>query len=141
AVAPREETLVLAPRRWDRVTENPSAPATAVSPATLTVMVLLASPTAKLSVPDGNTPPTKSAASAGGPLTAQSTLEAPLRSPVRDTVKVNGVAPELPSALSASVAGVDRAGAAGMWSLRMAPGGGGGPVRGRGLGAGGRAVA
>ena len=36
-----------------------------LSPATLTVMVLLVSPAAKLTVPVGNTPPVKSAAAAG----------------------------------------------------------------------------
>ena len=50
---------------FDRVSVKPSVDSTAVSPATLTVMVLLVSPAAKLTVPVGNTPPAKSAAVAG----------------------------------------------------------------------------
>src|SRR5205807_1782386 len=55
-------------------------------------------------VPDGRTPPVKSAALAGLPplpVTAQLAEEAPVVRPDRATVKVNAVLPALPSALLA----------------------------------------
>ena len=50
---------------FDSVTVKFSPGSTVLSPATLTVIVLLVSPAAKLTVPVGNTPPVKSAAVAG----------------------------------------------------------------------------
>ena len=91
----------------DRVTVKVSLPSTWVSPATLTVMTFELSPAAKLTRPDGSTPPVKSAPSTPAPLTAQWALSAPLRSPTRVTVKVNAVLPDWPSALSALVAAID----------------------------------
>ena len=64
----------------DRVTVKFSADSTVLSPATLTVMVFVASPAAKLTVPVGNTPPAKSAAAAGLaplPVTAKAAVDAP----------------------------------------------------------------
>ena len=58
-------------------------------------------------MPVGTTPPVKSAALTAGPVTAHWALAAPLRSPVRVTVKVNGELPDWPSALSALVAAID----------------------------------
>ncbi len=52
------------PEALESVTENPSSGSAAVSPLTLTVMVLAVSPAAKLTVPPGSVPP-KSAALAG----------------------------------------------------------------------------
>ena len=46
-------------------TVKPSSDSTVLSPATSTVMVLLLSPAAKLTVPVGSTPPTKSLPEAG----------------------------------------------------------------------------
>ena len=60
---------------------------------TFTVIVWVATPAAKLTVPDG-TPPAKSAGLAelaSPPITCQFTLDVPDRSPLRVTVKVNGV--------------------------------------------------
>jgi hypothetical protein len=65
------------------------------------VIVAELAPAMKLTVPDGRTPPTKSAALAGfAPVavTAQATLDAPLRSPARVTVWTKFVVPALPSA-------------------------------------------
>jgi len=64
-------------------------------------MVLLVSPAAKLTVPVGSALPTKSDVLTGlapNPVTAQFADDAPLVSPVRETVNVNAVDPELPSA-------------------------------------------
>ena len=75
-----------------------------MSPNPLTVIVAVASFGPKITFPAGSTPPAKSAALAGVPplpVTAKSTLAAADKSPKRDTVKVNGVEPELPSALLA----------------------------------------
>ena len=114
--------LILVPAEaLDRVTVKPSLGSTVPSPATLTVMVLLVWPAAKLSVPKGSAPPAKSAAFAGRPplpVTAQWTLLVPVVPPERVTVKVNGVLPILPSCLG----GVGRAiaGAEGS-SLTMVP--------------------
>ena len=55
-------------------TVKPSSGSTVLSPATNTVMVLLVSPAAKVTVPEGSAPPTKSAAAAElvpEPVTAQ----------------------------------------------------------------------
>ena len=49
----------------------------------------------------------KSASKTSDPVTAQPTLVLPLRSPVRVTVKVKGVAPRSPSLLSALAAAID----------------------------------
>ena len=70
-------------------------------------MVCERTPGSNVSVPDGNTPPTKSAplaAEVPEPVTAKSTVADWLVSPERVTVKVNGVEPVLPSALAALVA-------------------------------------
>jgi len=83
---------------------KPSLGSKVVSPCTLTVTVALAAPAAKLTVPEGSTPPTKSVPLAGLlplPVTAQLAEDVAERSPVRVTVKVNGVAPLLPSAVGA----------------------------------------
>ena len=61
-------------------------------------------------MPEGSTPPVKSAAFAGLPplpVTAQATLLVPVVSPERVTVKVNGVLPELPSAWLALPAAIE----------------------------------
>ena len=100
----------------DSVTAKFSADSTVLSPATLTVMVLLVSPAAKLTVPVGNTPPAKSAAAAGLaplPVTAKAAVEAAAVLPVRVTVKVNAVLPLLPSFRLAFAAAIDRVGEGG----------------------------
>ena len=69
------------------------------SPLTLTVIVFVVSPAAKLTVPVGKVPP-KSAALAGLvplPVTAKLALLARDVSPERVTVKVNGAFPLFPS--------------------------------------------
>ena len=71
-------------------------------------------------MPVGSTPPVKSAPLTPGPVTAHWALAAPLRSPVRVTVKVNAVLPDWPSALSALVAAID-SDAGVESSLRMTP--------------------
>ena len=74
---------------FDSVSVKPSVDSTTVSPATFTVIVLLVSPAAKLTVPVGNTPPAKSAAVAGLaplPVTAKAAVEAPAVLPLRVTV-------------------------------------------------------
>jgi hypothetical protein len=58
----------------DSVTVKASLASTILSPATLTVIVLLVWPAAKLTVPEGSTPPTKSDALTAAPLTAQCAL-------------------------------------------------------------------
>src|SRR5438477_8859085 len=81
---------------FDSVTVKLSSGSTTVSPATLTVIVLLVSPAAKLTVPEGKAAPTKSDPAAGLaplPVTAQLALVAVLVLPPRVTVKVNGVLP------------------------------------------------
>ena len=62
-----DAVVIAAPVGADSVTVNCSFGSTVVSPATLTVMVLLVCPAAKLTVPEGSTPPVKSAALAGAP--------------------------------------------------------------------------
>src|SRR5260221_12407529 len=79
AVAVPRVAPVLGP---DRVTVKASLASTVVSPATLTVIVLLVWPTAKLTVPDGRLPPAKSAPLTAAPPTAQLTLWATDGSPV-----------------------------------------------------------
>ena len=91
----------------DSVTEKASFDSTAVSPATSMLMTFEPSPAAKLTVPVGTTPPVKSAALTAAPATAHWALEAPLRSPVRVTVKVKAELPDWPSALLALVAAID----------------------------------
>ncbi len=84
----------------ERVTVKFSFGSNVVSPWTLTVITLLVSPGAKLTVPDGKTPPTKSVALAGKvPLlvTAQLTLLLPVVLAERVTVKVKALLPLLPS--------------------------------------------
>ena len=88
--------VMVAPVGLDRVTVKPSSPSTVVSPATLIVIVAVDAPAANDTVPVGRTPP-KSVALAV-PVTAKFADEAPVRSPLRVTVKVNGVVPALPSA-------------------------------------------
>src|SRR5256885_16914492 len=94
---------IVAPAAFESVTANFSVRSKAVSAATLTVIVLLVSPDAKASVP--LVAPTKSAASAAGlpvGLACQDTEVATAVSPVRTTLKVNGVDPPLlPSSLLA----------------------------------------
>src|SRR5438874_717239 len=53
---------------------------------------------------DGSTPPVKSAPLTAAPVTARCALAAPLVSPVRVTVNVNGAVADWPLALSAVVA-------------------------------------
>src|SRR5439155_61840 len=91
----------------DNVTVKASSDSTRVSPATPMLMTFEVSPAAKLTVPDGSTPPMKSAPLTADPLTAQPALAASLVSPMRVTVKVNAVLPDWPSALSALVAAID----------------------------------
>ena len=82
------------------VTVNPSSGSTVVSPLTLTVIVFVVSPGAKLTVPVGKVPPTKSAAVAGLvplPITSNCAVFVDDVSPERVTVKVNGVKPTFPS--------------------------------------------
>src|SRR5918992_4727377 len=101
----------------DSVTVKFSPGSTVLSPATLTVMVLLVSPAAKLTVPVGNTPPAKSAAAAGLaplPVTAKAAVDAPAVLPVRDTVKVKAVLPLLPSFRLAFAAAIDNVGVVGV---------------------------
>ncbi len=57
----------VAPEALDRTTLNVSSGSTVVSPATLTVIVLLVSPAAKLTIPVGKVPPVKSLALAAVP--------------------------------------------------------------------------
>ena len=71
------------------------------------LMIFEVSPAAKLTVPVGNTPPVKSAPLTAAPVTAHWALAAPLRSPVRVTVKVKGVLPDCPSGLLVLVAAID----------------------------------
>ena len=82
-----------------------------MSPATLTVIVLLVSPAAKLTVPEGKTAPAKSDPAAGLaplPATTQLALVAMLVSPPRVTVKVNAVVVSVsPSYCVASAAAID----------------------------------
>src|SRR5262249_24868346 len=88
---------------FDNVTVKPSSGSANVSPKTPTVIVFDVSPAANVTVPDGRTPPAKSAAFAGfvpPPVTAQFTLPDDDVPPVRLTVKVNGVVPLLPSVLN-----------------------------------------
>jgi hypothetical protein len=76
-----------------------------------TVTVLLVSPAAKLTVPVGSAPPTKSLADAGlvpEPITAQLAVLVCATYPERVTVKVNGVLPVLPSDLTADAAAIAR---------------------------------
>ena len=97
---------------FDSVTVNPSLTSITVSDATLTVIVFDVSPAAKLTVPLGSTLPEKSEADAGLaplPVRDHDTLCAAPVSPVRVTVKVNGVVPEFPSALSAASAEIAKA--------------------------------
>ena len=81
-----------------------------VSPCTLTVIVLLVSPTAKLTVPLGKVLPLKSALSAALvplPVTAQFTAVVPAV-PARVMVKVKGLVPLFPSVWFAVVAAMAR---------------------------------
>ena len=92
------------------VTVNPSSGSTIVSPAMGIVIVFAVSPAVKMTAPDGNTPPTKSAPSTGfapSPMTEKVTVVSPLVSPLRVTVNVNGVLPASPSAFTESVAAMD----------------------------------
>ena len=102
---------------WESITEKASFDSTAVSPATPMLMTFELSPAAKRTVPVGNTPPVKSAPFTAGPVTAHWALAAPLRSPVRLTVKVKAALPDCPSGLSALVAAIDSDES----SLRMMP--------------------
>ena len=76
-----------------------------MSPATFTVTVWLVWPVAKLTVPPGRAPPSKSAALNGAaplPVTANLALWDTEVSPLRVTVKVSAVLPDWPSALLAA---------------------------------------
>ena len=97
----------------ERVTVNPSSGSTVVSPDTLTVMTLLVSPAAKLTVPVGKVPPKSAAfaALAPDPVTAQAALLTLVVSPSRVTVKVKALVPELPSVWLALVAAIVTVGA------------------------------
>ena len=100
----------VAPDGDESVTVKPSSVSIVESAATLTVIVLVASPMAKATLPVGSVPPVKSfavAALAPLPVTAQETLDAPVVSPERVTVKVKEVdPPPVPSALLADVAAI-----------------------------------
>ena len=78
----------------DKVTAKRSLSSPITSAAMLTVTVLLVSPAAKLTLPDGAMPPAKSAALAGtvplplAPVAAQATVCTPAVPPLRVTVKV-----------------------------------------------------
>jgi len=65
----------------DSVTVNVSSGSTTVSPATFTVIVAVAWPATNDTVPDGSTPPAKSAAVAVPPVTAYDADDAPDKSP------------------------------------------------------------
>ena len=95
----------------DKVTAKASSISIALSPATLTVIVWLVWPAAKFTVPDGNTPPTKSAPFTGFapvPATVQVALAADVVVPVRVTVKVNGVvAPAAPSNFALALGAIE----------------------------------
>ena len=92
-------------------TWKPSFASPVLSRATLIVTVRLASPAAKLTVPDGSTPPAKSAALAGAaplPVTLKATDPAPMVLPVRCARKVKAVVPlPLPSARAAKLAAIE----------------------------------
>ena len=91
---------IVAPLGLLNVTVKLSSSSTLVSPLTCTVIVLLLSPAAKFTVPEGSAAAPKSAASAGlepEPVTAQIAEELPLVSPVRLTVKVKALEPVSPS--------------------------------------------
>ena len=98
------------PVTFDRTTENDSSDSTARSPAMSTVTVFDVSPMANVKLPDGRAPPRKSSVVTGFELpgeTAQLAVVAAVVGPVLVTVNVNGVVPELPSALLALVAAID----------------------------------
>ena len=83
----------------DSATAKVSVDSVRLSSATLTVTVWLVCPAAKLTVPEGNTPPTKSIALAGFapvPVTDQTALEVRAVLPDRVTVKVKGVEEPIP---------------------------------------------
>ena len=104
--------------------KNDSLGSMAVSPAMFTVIVFVISPAEKLTTPDGSVPPAKSA-----PLTkveatvivvtAQLALTVVAGSPVRVTVKVTGLAPALPSVMTAF--GLPSVSVVTPSSLRMTP--------------------
>src|SRR3954453_870153 len=114
---------MVAPTGLESTTSKVSSGSTVVSPATLTGIVLLVSPAAKLTVPDGKTAPAKSDPAAGLaplPVTAQRARVAMLVVPPRVAVKVKAVLPDCPAALSALRAAIDRL----AWltsSLRIVP--------------------
>ena len=100
--------LIKAPTAPESVTRNCSSGSTAESPFTLMVMSFADSPAAKVTVPDGNALPTKSAAFAGftpKPVTAQFTVETPETLTVRRKGKTNAVPPPVPSAWLGCVSG------------------------------------
>ena len=81
-------TPSVAPTGLLRLSVKVSLGSNTVSPKTVTVIVAVAAPAAKVTVPEGRKPPTKSVALAGLvplPTTAQAAEEAALRSPVRVT--------------------------------------------------------
>ena len=95
----------------DKVTVKVSLGSTTLSPLTLTVISLVVSPAAKVTVLDGNIPPAKSSAVAGllpVPVTNQLAVLIPVVSPLRLTVKVKGMSPSLPSNLVALVGAIAR---------------------------------
>jgi len=87
--------------------------------ATFTVIVAVAWPATNDTVPDGSTPPAKSAAVAvrRSPRTTPKTPRT--NSPTASTVKVNGVVPALPSAALSVVAAIDSVGGGGASSFRI----------------------
>ena len=103
-----------------RATWKTSSGSTVRSPRTVTVTVLLVCQAARLTVPEGRTPPVKSAASALPPATCHATLTAGRPSPERVTVKVKGIVPLWPSALAAAAAAIASTGGSAS-SLRMVP--------------------
>src|SRR5438874_736144 len=75
------------------------------------------SPAAKLTIPDGSTPPAQSAPLTAAPATAHWALAAPLVSPPLALHNANPILPDWPSALSALVAAIDSEAS----SLRIMP--------------------
>ena len=116
--------IVAPPDALLKVTVNPRSGSTVVSPATLIVISFVVSPAANETCPAGNVPPTKSVANAGFaplPITPKFTLVATVVLTLRVIVNVNGVVPEFPSFLFASVAAIESVGASSCVAMRTTP--------------------
>src|SRR5439155_1069026 len=99
-VWPAEEGVV--DEGFESVDVNTSAPYTRVPPGTWILIVFVRSPGANVTVPLGNTPPTKSAASTAL-LTAYSAVFSTLVRPVRATVNVYSLLTDAPSICASSL--------------------------------------